>query len=70
MKKREILCKIKLQCTCTWLWMETFPLIQIHVIQKCPWSEMKHRGNSINLYTEVKLDILNEIILWTGVNLL
>lgn len=31
---------------------------------------MKHKGNSINLYTEVKLDILNEIILCTGVNLL
>lgn len=31
---------------------------------------MKHKGNSINLYTEVKLEILNEIILCTGVNLL
>lgn len=31
---------------------------------------MKRKGNSINLYTEVKLDILNEMILCTGVNLL
>lgn len=31
---------------------------------------MKYKGNLINLYIEVKLDIFNEIILCIGVNLL